>query len=399
MDTQENVYERLVAHSQDTAHNLAQRHNEVQSRGRPTPAVGDTFIFRNNLDVEWAVVERRPDDERLLVLPLDDFPFVGSRDVELPEKALGGVANVRCGQGAWMDPVAFRGEQRTGILPAEELERVRGRRRDVVENRLKPSVIERDTDDDPEYQRWQESLNDAVAKMKDIRRVGQGRWRPERWRSIVTLAASVVMAIWLAFSLREVQDLRNAVEREQTQTRDITAERDQFAQDLDEARSEREELNAALQSQRQKITETEEQLNATRSENLEQKARIGELSATLNPEAQALQLIELQGRERQRSSRGLPTTIRIAPNAPFFTLMLEVATPDPYFFYRLEIAPKGTKDFVWETNQLEKNGRWISLLLPSGIFKSGTQYEVKFYGLEGEERTLLRERYLLMFER
>ncbi|MCP4659000.1 MAG: hypothetical protein GY856_26610, partial [bacterium] len=122
--------QRLARATGRVAADLAERRATI-GRRRGEPCLGETFLFRRaaGRGVEWAVVERRVDDGNLLLVPLDDFPFTGSRDVELPAASLGGVANVRCDVGVWLAPRAFRAERRTGMLPAEDLERVRGRRR------------------------------------------------------------------------------------------------------------------------------------------------------------------------------------------------------------------------------------------------------------------------------
>ncbi len=78
---------------------------------------------------------------------------------------------MRCDVGVWLEPDAFRAERRTGVLPAEDLERVRGRRHAFLEGRLEPSLLEAAADEDPEYSRWRETtLGDERQRSEEMGR-------------------------------------------------------------------------------------------------------------------------------------------------------------------------------------------------------------------------------------
>ena len=142
-----------------------------------------------------------------------------------------------------------------------------------------------------------------------------------------------------------------------------------------------------------------EELRSSRAELADREARMAELSNAVSAEPHLLPFVELKGLERQRSSRGQPKVIRLDSRAPFLALALEVEDPEPYLRYRLQIALKGTDDVVWQTDELVKQGRWLSLVLPSGYFEGETQYELRLAGLMGERVVELEERYLVMIRR
>ncbi len=73
--------------------------------------------------------------------------------------------------------------------------------------------------------------------------------------------------------------------------------------------------------------------------------------------------------------------------------------PEPYLHYRLQIVVKGKGEVIWETDELIKKGRWLSLVVPPRFFEGGTQYELRLAGLMGEEVVELEEKYLVVVRR
>ena len=401
----ENMNQRLARATGRVAADLAERRAAI-GRRRGEPCLGETFLFRRaaGRGVEWAVVERRADDGNLLLMPLDDFPFAGSRDVELPSASLGGVANVRCDVGVWLDPRVFRAERRTGMLPAEDLELVRRRRRAFLEDRLQPSLLEADADEDPEYQRWRETtLRPAAAELATPAPEGKLLRFPRTvrgWAVPLAAAASVVLAVGLATTVREIGRLEDALHDEHLRSEEIAASRSELEAKLDAAASEAERLDAALRELGASSDAAIEELRASLSRRLaDRAARIAELSKALLTEADLLPLFELQRLDRARTLVGQPTVLPLGEDARLLGLAVEVEDPEPYLRYRLQIVVKGKGEVIWETDELVKKGRWLSLVVPSGFFETGTQYELRLAGLMGEEVAELEEKYLVVVRR
>ncbi len=101
-------------------------------------------------------------------------------------------------------------------------------------------------------------------------------------------------------------------------------------------------------------------------------ARIADLMTAFPDRPVQLPFFELQGWERDRSSRGLPVELGLSGDARLLALALEVEDPEPYLRYRLRIAARHSGEVVWETDELVKQGRWLSLVLPSGFLEEDT---------------------------
>ena len=123
------------------------------------PQPGDTFLFAeaSALPVEWALLEPdAADPRRVLVAPVDDRPFAGSRDV-----ATAGVEVVRCGLATWLDLEALEVERRAGALEDEDLERARRRGAEIAGGTLRATASEGEVDGSPEYLGWMRMLAEA----------------------------------------------------------------------------------------------------------------------------------------------------------------------------------------------------------------------------------------------
>jgi hypothetical protein len=82
---------------------------------------GDLFVLRatSGLPIEWAILERR--DGRLLAVPADTNPLVGTGDLAVGPEALAGPLTLRCRFAVWLEAAACDPELRTGALAAETL--------------------------------------------------------------------------------------------------------------------------------------------------------------------------------------------------------------------------------------------------------------------------------------
>ncbi len=150
------------------------RREELRLRAGNVPAVspastdrtvpGDVYLFPETGDhpVEWVVLEEDAHHpERVLVVPLDDYPLVGSCDSSLAD----GVRVLRCSRGAWIDSSACPKELRGESLGNGEVEAALRLRSEASQNLLAVSTSAREVDEDPEYRLWLEELDAARAAL------------------------------------------------------------------------------------------------------------------------------------------------------------------------------------------------------------------------------------------
>lgn len=148
---------------------LAELRRELEDRRGEPPRPGDLYVLPDTADypVEWLVVEEEGGEAgRLLVVPADTHPLVGSGDVELPATQAGGPLSLRCRFGEWVSPGLLARGKRTGKLSDEALERVRAKRRtlDAREGAM-GTVLEREVDEELDYQDW---IEEVVAPAREI---------------------------------------------------------------------------------------------------------------------------------------------------------------------------------------------------------------------------------------
>ncbi|MCP4663984.1 MAG: hypothetical protein GY856_52040, partial [bacterium] len=149
-------------------------------------------------------------ERRLLVVPADLNPLVGSADVATPAGSACGALSLRCGFEVWLEAGDFDLEMRTGFLEPALLDRARRKRAEIAGGDPIGSARERETDAEPEYQDVAKVLTEARTALLDSRprRVEQpGKvlpFRPPtRWGSLgspYAIAASVLLAVTLGLS-------------------------------------------------------------------------------------------------------------------------------------------------------------------------------------------------------
>ncbi len=132
---------------------------DIEGRDDPSPRPGDLFAFAETAEhsVLWAILEasdRQP--RQFLVVAADLHPLAGSSDVAVPADAVCGALCLRCGFEVRLDTHDFDAARRAGMLAPEILDRARGKRAQIEAGALTGSVLERDTDGEPEYQDWLE---------------------------------------------------------------------------------------------------------------------------------------------------------------------------------------------------------------------------------------------------
>ncbi|MCP3962358.1 MAG: hypothetical protein GY719_31330 [bacterium] len=309
--SQKSRLERLRLQMGEAVDRFAEDRAHAESQKRWPPRLGDTFIFKQTADVpiEWAAIEQDPaNPRRLLVVPADDRPFIGSRDVELSSEAAGGLTSIRCGLGVWLDEQTLDSELRTGVLDLGMVSQVWQKRRKIESGALAGSLLEQEVDGDPEYQEWMERLagareflnERAVAEVREV--TEQPRWASVN--SLLPLAASILLVVSLGLIGTRYQKIAT--------------------------------LESGLKGQ-------EPQLD--------------------------LPFRHFTGME---SVRGSEKPLRVPAAAKRIALILEVTEPEPYPLYRLEILEEDTRREIWVSDHLTRTGSELSLDLPSVLFPAGS---------------------------
>lgn len=132
----------------------------MQGNGAKPPEPGDVYVLERTaeFDVEWAIIDRDPDNsDRLLTVPADGCSFVGSADVEVPEVAPFGPLVLRCRFGSWIDAGCFEPGFRVGRLGPDDVARARHKLTEVDEGTVEGHDAF-DTDLDPDYRDWVEDV-------------------------------------------------------------------------------------------------------------------------------------------------------------------------------------------------------------------------------------------------
>ncbi len=379
------------------------RQSELTARVSVGPRPGDVFLSRRTADypVQWLMIEKSASDAR--VVPLDEHPYAGSRDLELAPESLGGFGVVRCDFDAWLDVSELEPELRTGALGELEVARVRHKRRAIEDETLEPSLLEEVVDGDPQYSRWlDETLRPALDALTGRQRETADTTvasppviaPPRRWP--MAIAAAIFLALTLPLAW-QVHRLGGLVERQEGRVATLQDERRSLEEQLAEAESERETsgrevgrleraLSDAADASKRALDEQQERFEARLRRILDERAVINAPSYVLGKLA------------RTRSFRGEAEVI--APgDARRFTLSLEVPDPEPYPRYRLRIVDRSNGDEVWKTDELTKlGGKWLRLDLPTEFLEAG-EYDLEIYGLTPEGPKRLKERYAVRFER
>ncbi len=179
-----------------------------------SPRPGDILHLpvAGDLPVEWVVIEVDPESTtRLLLLPVDDRPWVGSRDVDA------GVSRVRCARDVRLDAEALSAGTHTGRLDASVLEQVDAKRRSLVEGNLRAPLAAWASDDDTEYSGWTARLDRARGRLRSEARPPAPplAFRPasrSSGRFIQALAAifattAIGLSLWIQQLHRQVDEL------------------------------------------------------------------------------------------------------------------------------------------------------------------------------------------------
>lgn len=183
------------------------------------PAPGDLYVSERSADfpVEWMVVGADPARPgRLLVVAADAAPFAAGGDVAVPAAAPGGPLTLRSRFTVSVEPEDLLSEHRVGSLPELFVAAVRERSAQLAAGTYRPTVLEQETEADPEYRDWQEEvLAPATAALaagprqrspvRPPRPVRMAKW-PSTLAALFLLT-SIGLSFWVADLRREVDTL------------------------------------------------------------------------------------------------------------------------------------------------------------------------------------------------
>ncbi len=385
-------HQRQLAATVEAAAELNARRAAGPERAAEPPRPGEVFLSRRTADfpVEWLIIEA-DGDGGARVVPVDEHPYAGSRDLELSPVSLGGAGVVRCDLDAELDASVLEPELRTATLTETELDRVRRKCRAIAGETLEPSLLEEVVDGDPEYHRWRAgTLRPALDALTG--RIRDTAPRRRRWLPAVALAAAaVLLALALPLGWQSYQRLDQRIaelekERQGLETRLATAEAERQRSSAEAGRLEAALAGAvdAAAAARRALAEQQRHFDA-------RLRRAFDVSVAVNVPAFVL---------RPSGTRSVAREpVPIDPgDAARFTLSLMVPDPDPYPRYRLRVVEQAGAE-VWRTDDLVKlGGKWLRLDLPAELFEAG-EYQLLIYGLGPDGPRLLDERYTVKLER
>lgn len=180
------------------------------------PEPGDLYVSEQSADfpVEWMVVgadPRRPG--RLLVVAADSAPFAANADVAVPAEVPHGPLTLRPRFTVSVEAQDLAPDHRVGTLPERFVSRVRESSAALASGARRATVLEEETDADPEYRDWvEEVLEPACAALgvsgrdRSTQRAPQPA-RAARWPSTLAalfLLTSIGLSFWVAALRREV---------------------------------------------------------------------------------------------------------------------------------------------------------------------------------------------------
>lgn len=126
---------------------------------RMEPRRGELYVLHETADfpIQWLVLEITK-TESISVVPVDDHPLIGSRDVAIRDSEYNSDLVARCAEAIEAPATAFRKDLRVGEVPGAELNRVLDRLRSV-RSAGEPVATVRDrtleeVDRAPEYVDW-----------------------------------------------------------------------------------------------------------------------------------------------------------------------------------------------------------------------------------------------------
>ncbi|MCP3959120.1 MAG: hypothetical protein GY719_14815 [bacterium] len=372
------VRERLRRQTGEARRHQAAVETEIERDRGQAARPGDLFVLpqSSELPVEWTILEN--DDMgpgRLLVVPADGNPMLGSADIAVPVDAERGALSLRCGFGVWTEAGIFAPELCTGRLETEHLERARQRLRDVEQGRDVGTVAERETDGETDYLDWRrdvlEPARSVLPEIPPMTAAAPFR-RPEirapfrhptLWSGVnraLAIAASILLAFSAFLIWQNYRAGRTIDNVERVHDREVAELEGANEQAAAAHRREIAELRAAGEQAEQ-----------------EHRRRVEELEASSRPRPRLNLPFVVLVAARTRS----PEAVQELPSgASEVALILQLEDPEPALRYRLRVVRRATGETVWSSDDLRPLGAELSLTLPGSLLPAG-DYVIRLRGL------------------
>lgn len=373
--------ERLTAEALEKAARLEAELG--RRRGRP-PEPGDLFILPRTaaFPVEWALLDRDPNPPgRLLAVPADANPLLGSADVEIPDSALSGPLSLRCHFGAWLEAPSLTAGKRTGLLEPDLLEQARSHWAALERGEVPASPLAFETDVDPEYEDW---LNDVLTPARAALTAPAAAEPPlapviplrRRWTTLgnpYALAASILLMVTLGLAggmLWQTQRLEDlAIDRTRTEEQ-LRQEKERLAG----------ELQQADEQHRRELAQREREAEEARRKDQE---RIADLEKRLETGGQVRPRMNVPfiGLSPRDPVRGDIEAVTLPPEENLLFVILSKTDTRLFASYRLEILQKDNGRKVWSGEGLTASHlNEVSLALPRDLLSPG-DYRLNLFGL------------------
>jgi len=159
VDSANKLSQKLKRLEQVNSERVNKRKNlEEKLRQRPAyPQARDIWVFapKKTMGIQWVILaqdEKKPGF--LLTVPADANPMVGSTDVELPKSALCSPLTLRCQYSVSIHKTDFDINGRVGILEKWHCYRALDKIKQISKGKLRSSVLQEETDHDPDYKEW-----------------------------------------------------------------------------------------------------------------------------------------------------------------------------------------------------------------------------------------------------
>jgi hypothetical protein len=138
---------------------------------RESHARGDSYFFHeaNHLPVRWVAVVQHVDTPSLWYLvAADEYPDIGTCDIELPPNHAWAPLALRCGIGFWADAIELTPNNYAGRLVGEALDDARHRLSEMVYGTVPMPESRLAVDEDIAYCEWMEEIS-RVAQAIELR--------------------------------------------------------------------------------------------------------------------------------------------------------------------------------------------------------------------------------------
>jgi hypothetical protein len=340
----------------------------LEKRGEE-PWPGDLFVLAETADfpVEWLIVERGRQGHCLAVAA-DANPALGCADVALPTEAAAGPLSVRCAVDLQIPVDRLRRGERTGVLEADDLDRVRRRRADLAAGKLPDPRSGADGGPDSDYEDWlDEVLQPARAALSPAAPKEPVPGRRRVWLSAAAAAALVLFLAVCGIALLA----RRFQQGEQRAWQEVSRLQEESRRSEAAHRRDR----RALADERRRLAE------AQRREPVAPPTRPPAPDPEVGRPLGNLVYASLYPGE----SRGSVKEIEMPPGTTYLFLVLSVAGQPLYAEYRVEVMnERGAA--IWSLDGLHPlPTQEVTVALPRAQIPDGS-YRLHLFGLRGRER-------------